>query len=57
MAPNSFGFEGSTVASCAPRGHSPKALRVTQTGVLNWNVLGIVGGLIVGARRSGALGA
>ena len=28
-------------------GHPPNALRATQTGQLNWNVVGIIGGLVV----------
>ena len=47
MATDSFGFEW--INRTIVRGTQAIAggLRVTQTGALNWNILGIVGGLIV----------
>lgn len=47
MARDSFGFEAINRGVVRATVQSAEALRVTQTGVLNWNVAGIVGGLIV----------
>ena len=47
MARDSFGFEAINRGVVRVTTQSAEALRVTQTGVLNWNVAGIVGGLIV----------
>lgn len=46
-ATDSFGFEWINRAVVRVTQGSAEALRVTQTGLLNWNVAGIVGGLII----------
>jgi NADH-quinone oxidoreductase subunit L len=46
-AVNSFGFEAVNGAVVRTTVQGAEALRVTQTGVLNWNVLGIVAGLLI----------
>ena len=43
----SFGFEEINQSIVKAFQSGAEALRVTQTGLLNWNVLGIVGGLVV----------
>jgi NADH-quinone oxidoreductase subunit L len=47
MATDSFGFEWINRTVVRITQGFAEALRVTQTGVLNWNVAGIVGGLLV----------
>jgi NADH-quinone oxidoreductase subunit L len=47
MATDSFGFEWINRAIVRGTQGFAEALRVTQTGLLNWNVAGIVGGLVV----------
>ncbi len=47
MAVDNFGFEWINRTVVRVTQGSAEALRVTQTGVLNWNVAGIVGGLII----------
>ena len=47
MATNSFGFEAINRGVVRVVQSSAELLRRTQTGLLNWNVVGIVGGLIV----------
>lgn len=42
-----FGFEWLNRRIVAATVSAGEALRVTQTGLLNWNVLGIVGGLVI----------
>ncbi|HZU86942.1 MAG TPA: NADH-quinone oxidoreductase subunit L [Anaerolineaceae bacterium] len=46
-AANSFGFEAINRGVVKATQATSEALRVTQTGMLNWNVLGILLGLIV----------
>jgi NADH-quinone oxidoreductase subunit L len=46
MATDSFGFEWINRSVVRVTLKCAETLRVTQTGVLNWNILGIVGGLI-----------
>ncbi len=47
MAKNSFGFEAINRGVVRVTQNSAEALRVTQTGLLSWNVAGIAIGLIV----------
>ena len=47
MAQDSFGFEWLNRTLVRTTQSIAEALRVTQSGALNWNVLGIVGGLAV----------
>jgi NADH-quinone oxidoreductase subunit L len=47
MAANSFGFEAINSAIVRVTQNVASALRVTQTGYLNWNIVGIVGGLVL----------
>jgi NADH-quinone oxidoreductase subunit L len=47
MARDSFGFEAINRGVVRVTVQSAEVLRQTQTGLLNWNVAGIVGGLIV----------
>ena len=47
MARDSSGFEAINRGVVRVTTQSAETLRLTQTGVLNWNVAGIVGGLIV----------
>ncbi|MBP7689473.1 MAG: NADH-quinone oxidoreductase subunit L [Thermoflexales bacterium] len=47
MARDSFGFEAINRGVVRVTVQSAEALRTTQTGLLNWNVAGIIGGLIV----------
>ena len=47
MARDSFGFEAINRGVVRVTVQSAEALRVTQPGLLNWNVAGIIGGLIV----------
>jgi NADH-quinone oxidoreductase subunit L len=47
MARDSFGFEAINRGVVRVTVQSAESLRVTQTGLLNWNVAGIIGGLIV----------
>jgi NADH-quinone oxidoreductase subunit L len=47
MARDSFGFEAINRGVVRATIQSAEALRRTQTGLLNWNVAGIIGGLIV----------
>ncbi len=47
MARDSFGFEAINRGVVRATVQSAEALRLTQTGLLNWNVAGIIGGLIV----------
>jgi len=42
-----FGFEWLNQRIVTATTSAGEALRVTQTGLLNWNVLGIVGGLVI----------
>lgn len=44
---NSFGFEAINIGIVKGTQTFGEALRVTQTGILNWNILGLVAGLIV----------
>ena len=46
-AAHSFGFEAINRGVVTTTQEAAEALRVTQTGLLNWNVLGIVGGLLL----------
>jgi len=46
-ATNSFGFEAINHAIVDGTQGSAEALRVTQTGELNWNIVGLIGGLII----------
>jgi NADH-quinone oxidoreductase subunit L len=46
-ATNSFGFEAINTGIVKVTQDSAEALRVTQTGLLNWNVLGIVAALVI----------
>jgi len=46
-AANSFGFEAINRAIVAGTQRSAEALRGTQTGMVNWNVLGILAGLVI----------
>ena len=46
-ASNSFGFEAVNSGIVKVTQDSAEALRVTQTGLLNWNVLGIVAALVI----------
>jgi NADH-quinone oxidoreductase subunit L len=46
-ATNSFGFEAINHAIVDGTQSSAEALRVTQTGELNWNIVGLIGGLII----------
>ncbi len=46
-ATDSFGFEAINRAVVAVTQGSAEALRDTQTGVLNWNIFGIVAGLVI----------
>ncbi len=46
-AVNSFGFESVNRAVVKTTVDGAEALRVTQTGVLNWNLLGVIVGLII----------
>jgi hypothetical protein len=46
MAANSFGFEAINRGIVSLTSGVAEALRVTQTGVLNWNVLAILVGLV-----------
>ena len=47
VAADSFGFEWINRQVVAGTENSAEALRYTQTGQLNWNVVGIVAGLII----------
>jgi NADH-quinone oxidoreductase subunit L len=47
MASNSFGFEAINRGIVRATVASAESLRVTQTGVLNWNVCAILAGLVV----------
>jgi hypothetical protein len=47
LATNSFGFEAINRGVVRVTQNSAEALRVTQTGLLSWNVAGIAVGLIV----------
>ena len=47
MATNSFGFEAINRGVVRVTQNTAEALRVTQTGLLSWNVAGIAVGLIV----------
>ncbi|MBI5567028.1 MAG: hypothetical protein HY870_19170, partial [Chloroflexi bacterium] len=47
MARDSFGFEAINRGVVRATVQSAEAPRLTQTGLLNWNVAGIIGGLIV----------
>jgi NADH-quinone oxidoreductase subunit L len=47
LARDSFGFEAINRGVVRATVQAAEALRLTQTGLLNWNVAGIVGGLIV----------
>jgi NADH-quinone oxidoreductase subunit L len=47
FAVNSFGFEWINRQIIGVTQSTANALRVTQTGQLNWNVVGIVGGLVI----------
>ncbi len=47
IAADSFGFEAINKGIVTATQESAEALRVTQTGVLNWNVAAILAGLIV----------
>jgi hypothetical protein len=44
---NSFGFEAVNTAFVEATNNFAEALRSTQTGILNWNVLGIIASVIV----------
>jgi len=44
---NSFGFEAVNTAFVEATNNIAEALRSTQTGILNWNVLGIIASVIV----------
>ncbi len=46
-ASESFGFEAINRGVVRITQNSAEALRVTQTGIMNWNVVGIIAGLIV----------
>jgi NADH-quinone oxidoreductase subunit L len=46
-ASNSFGFEAINRGVVNVTQDSAESLRVTQTGLLNWNVFGIVAGLVI----------
>lgn len=46
-AANSFGFEAINRGIVKGTQSAAEALRVTQTGLLNWNILGIIAGLIL----------
>ena len=46
-AADSFGFEAVNRGIVSATQNSAEALRVTQTGLLNWNVLGILAGLVI----------
>lgn len=46
-AANSFGFEAINRGIVKGTQNTAEALRVTQTGLLNWNIFGIVAGLIL----------
>ncbi len=47
MASNSFGFEAINRGVVAATVESAEALRTTHSGVLNWNILAILAGLVV----------
>ena len=47
MASNSFGFEAINRGVVRATVNSAEALRTTHTGVLNWNILAILAGLVV----------
>ncbi|MCL5995703.1 MAG: hypothetical protein M1546_06565, partial [Chloroflexi bacterium] len=47
IAAGSFGFEAVNSAVVRATQNVANALRATQTGYLNWNIVGIVGGLIL----------
>jgi NADH-quinone oxidoreductase subunit L len=47
LAQNSFGFESINRAVVKAVQSTAEDIRGTQTGILNWNVLGILGGLII----------
>ncbi len=47
VAADSFGFEAINHGIVKGTQNSAEALRVTQTGLLNWNIFGIVAGLIL----------
>jgi NADH-quinone oxidoreductase subunit L len=47
VAADSFGFEWINRTVVAVTENSAEALRATQTGLLNWNLVGIVAGLII----------
>jgi NADH-quinone oxidoreductase subunit L len=47
MASNSFGFEAINRGVVRATVESAEALRVTHSGVLNWNILAILAGLVV----------
>ena len=47
VATESFGFEWINRMVVRATRSAAHALRVTQTGSINWNILGIVGGLAV----------
>jgi hypothetical protein len=47
FAVDSFGFEWINRQVIGVTQSTANALRVTQTGQLNWNVVGIVGGLVI----------
>ncbi len=46
-ATDSFGFEAINRSVVAVTQDSAEALRATQTGLLNWNIFGIVAGLVI----------
>jgi NADH-quinone oxidoreductase subunit L len=46
-AENSFGFEAVNRGVVNATQESAESLRVTQTGLLNWNVFGIIAGLVI----------
>jgi NADH-quinone oxidoreductase subunit L len=46
-AANSFGFEAINRGVVNVTQESAESLRVTQTGLLNWNVFGIIAGLVI----------
>jgi NADH-quinone oxidoreductase subunit L len=46
-ATDSFGFEAINRWVVSVTQGSAEALRATQTGVLNWNIFGIVAGLVI----------
>jgi len=46
-AENSFGFEAINRGIVRGVSGAAEGLRITQTGLLNWNVVGIVAGLLI----------